>query len=52
MALRPRALFRYILPGGIYFLVHPDGGAKRYVALGMCLLGCVIMPTALFLIFH
>ena len=45
-------LVSYILPGGIYFLVCPDGGAKRYVAAGMCLLGCFIMPTALFLIFH
>lgn len=40
----------YIVPGGVYFALAPPGW-KRTGALGLFLFGCVVMPTALILIF-
>lgn len=37
----------YILPGAIYWRLHPQPHAKRYVAQGMLLLGVLIVPLAL-----
>jgi amino acid permease len=53
----------YILPGAIYYTIHPHeqqqqqggggggggggGAVKRRLALALCLAGCVIIPLAL-----
>jgi len=41
----------YILPGLVYSQAFPHFHAKRGLAIGMLLLGCLIMPTCLTLIF-
>jgi len=37
----------YILPGAIYYVLHPWPHAKRYVAAAMFLIGVCIVPISL-----
>ena len=47
----------YILPGGFYYALHKDKPAseaptwKKYASLVQCILGCLLVPTCLTLIF-
>ena len=41
----------YILPGAVYWALHPEPHFKRWVAGLQFCLGCVIIPVALTFIF-
>lgn len=41
----------YILPGLVYMQAFPEPHVKRRLACGQFLLGCIIMPTSLVLLF-
>lgn len=41
----------YILPGLCYYRLHPRPHLQRNVALMQLVLGCIIMPVALVIIF-
>ena len=36
----------YILPGAIYYKLHPTGGVRKWLAALLFCLGCIIMPVA------
>ncbi len=40
----------YIVPGAIYWKLHPTAGRMRHVAALQCLVGCAIVPVALWAI--
>ena len=44
-------IISYILPGICYYYLFPEPHWKRTAALSLCILGCVIMPVALVVIF-
>ncbi len=44
-------IISYILPGLCYYYLFPEPHWKRTAAIALCILGCVIMPVALIVIF-